>query len=749
MSLCFHACKVVDTESAFDKSVFAGDENLVSDMAEFNKRASVAVAGDEIVLAKGIWKDAELVIKGKGTADNPIILKVEEKGMVFMEGQSNLKISGSHIHVEGLVFRNGHTTSGSVISFRSSKQDLCNNCRVTECVVDDYNPVERFDSDYWVEIYGKNNRFDHCYLVGKRNKGVTVAVRLKTEASRENNHRIDHNFFGYHPVLGSNGGETLRIGTSHHSLSNSNTMVEDNYFESCNGELEVISNKSCQNVFRNNTFHECKGTLTMRHGNEILVDNNYFFGNRIVNTGGIRIINETQTVTNNYLEGLTGYRFRSAIVVMNGVPDSPINRYFQVIDSKTSNNLMIDCDHIQLCAGSDEERSASPKNCEMNNNIIYNTQKDDLFTIYDDISGISFSDNILSPNVNIPEHKEKAVEGFTHEKLSFRNDQGIKRCVEYPGIGPESDKPRPTESNTGVSWYPIKNYQIQFGTGKVIEVEPGDNTVYEAVRQSREGDIIRLIGSGEYNQTQTISIPHTLSVTARAGAEPVLTYETSTLFSLENGGSLAMEGIKVSGAECDDYSGNSVVRTSRFSMINNYKLMMRNCEFVDLDVNHSFNVVRVYKSTFADSILLSNCNFDNISGDVLRMDKEIDDVGIYNVENVVVEHCTFKDIGGVAVKLYRGGRDESTNGPILEMNNSTFTNVGKDKRNKNNAAVALYGVQYADMNNLKFDNCRNLDLHLIVGEPVITVSDSEFTNCKLVSNDEAYVRKNLKFNNSN
>ena len=110
-----------------------------------------------------------------------------------MEGQSNLRIAGKHIVVEGLVFRNGHTPTGEVISFKKSKKKLCNNCRVTECVIDNYNTSDRFDSDYWVGIYGKNNRFDHNYLVGKRNRGVTLAVRLNSEESLENNHRIAHN----------------------------------------------------------------------------------------------------------------------------------------------------------------------------------------------------------------------------------------------------------------------------------------------------------------------------------------------------------------------------------------------------------------------------------------------------------------------------------------------------------------------------------------------------------------------------
>ena len=55
-------------------------------------------------------------------------------------------------------------------------------------------------------------------------------------------------------TFGSNGGETLRIGTSHYSLSDSFTVVENNYFERTNGEVEIISVKSGKNQIRNNVF---------------------------------------------------------------------------------------------------------------------------------------------------------------------------------------------------------------------------------------------------------------------------------------------------------------------------------------------------------------------------------------------------------------------------------------------------------------------------------------------------------------
>lgn len=717
-------------------------KGLVKNMDEFNQAVQAARPGDIITLANGVWTNAELVFTGKGTAEKPITLTVQEKGKVTLEGQSFLQLAGEHVIVEGLVFKNGYTPVSEVIAFRKSKEELCNNCRVTECVVDNYNNPERFESDYWVGMYGKNNRFDHNYLVGKRNVGVTLAVRLDTEASRENNHRIDHNYFGDRPILGSNGGETIRIGTSHYSLTNSNTIVEYNYFDRCNGEHEIISNKSCRNTFRYNTFFECQGTLTMRHGNETLVESNYFFGNRKPNTGGIRIINEKQKVINNYCEGLTGYRFRGALVIMNGVPNSPINRYFQVTDSEASNNAFIDCDYIQLCAGSDAERSAVPVNTVVRNNLFYNEKKADLFTVYDDISGISFQGNVLSPNL-APISKT----GFTQAKLAFSRDPN---GILLPGdnsvkAGITEVKPHATPENTGVRWYPRNDQEVRFQTGKTIAVAPGTNTLFEAVKNSGSGDILEL-AEGNYLLTKSIDVYHPITVRAKAG-KPTIRYEKNSLFNIENGGALALDNLKIDGAECPDYSGNAVIRTSRYSMNRNYKLFIENCDFTGLDVNHSFNVLRIYKNTFADSVVLRHSTFRNISGAILQLDAETDDIGIYSAENVVIDNCQFADIGGTALNLHRGGNDESTFGPMLQLNNSRFQNVGGDKRNKAAASVSLHGVQVARITGCDFTDCQPLKLHLVVGDPITKIKESRFNNtAKVVTQDGSYKDADLNFN---
>ena len=230
--------------------------------------------GDTIVLANGVWNDFEILFEAQGSADQPITLRAQDSGKVVLSGRSNLRLAGEYLIVSGLVFKNGYTPTAEVISFRREKDVNANHSRVTEVVIDEYNNPERTETDYWVGMYGKHNRFDHNHLSGKRNKGVTMAVRLDTEQSRENHHKIDHNYFGPRPVLGSNGGETLRIGTSHFSRSNSYTLVENNYFDRADGELEIISNKSAENVFRGNVFFESRGTLTMRHGRGTLVENN-------------------------------------------------------------------------------------------------------------------------------------------------------------------------------------------------------------------------------------------------------------------------------------------------------------------------------------------------------------------------------------------------------------------------------------------------------------------------------------------
>lgn len=696
------------------------EEFLVQDQKAYKEALKQAGPGDVIKLANGTWEDFEILFKGEGKKNKPIRLTAETSGGVFLTGQSNLRLAGEYLEVSGLVFKDGYTPTSEVISFRRNSKDLANNSRVTEVVIDNFNQPERQEVDHWVMLYGKNNRFDHNHVVGKRNKGVTLAVRLNDEDSQNNHHRIDHNYFGPRPILGSNGGETIRIGTSHYSRTDSYTVVENNYFDRCDGELEIISNKSGRNQFLNNTFYQSRGTLTMRHGNNNLVEGNVFFGNDADHTGGIRVINAGQTIRNNYMEGLKGTRFGGALVVMNGVPNGPINRYDPVKDALIEINSLINSDNIQLGAGSDEERSGVPTDSRFESNLIYNDDGRDVFTVYDDMSGIDFENNILG-SMDPPDF----TGGFSRETVSLtRAENGLMYPQEAISAGVKRDMTVTTKEMTGVTWFPKTEPIVQFGSGDTHAVTSEEGALFAAIEAAQAGDVIAL-SPGDYVVRKFLKIDKPLTI--KAVGEVNISFERSALFEILNGGSLQLSGLNISGAEAPDNAGNSVIRTSPYSMLENYRLEISDTNFTQMDVNHSFNILRVSKGTFADNILIENSNFKDVTGAIFQLDKEDDDYGIYNAEYLTIKNSTFENVEGALVNFYRGGTDESTFGPHFNLSESSVSDIGGGKRNKSKASLLLHGVQVTNISGNSFKNSQPFVINHTVGEPKTRIVENKFS----------------------
>jgi poly(beta-D-mannuronate) lyase len=364
----------------------------VSTAAQISAALKNVRPGDTLTMTNGIWKDALIVFQANGTKSAPILLRGESYGGVVVSGSSSLRICGRNLIVDGLLFRDGSSPSGDVIEFRGLAGES-DSCRLTNSAIINYNPADSTKDNKWVSLYGTYNRVDHCYLRGKTNSGTTLVVWL---SNRPNYHQIDHNYFAYRPVLyGWNGGETIRVGTSDWSMYDSFTIVEYNLFEECNGEIEIISSKSCGNVYRYNTFVSCQGTLTLRHGNRCTVEGNFFFGNHAPNSGGIRIIGEDHKAFNNYVSSTDGSSMKSALTIMNGVPNSPLNRYFQVKRAMVVFNTFVDNAHtFNLGAGKDSERSLPPLDCVIANNLVQGTSAP-LITLTDVPANMTWQGNIF------------------------------------------------------------------------------------------------------------------------------------------------------------------------------------------------------------------------------------------------------------------------------------------------------------------------------------------------------------------
>lgn len=286
--------------------------SLPATSAEFAARNAAEVKaatdrtkpGDVVVLENGSWRDQVIEFAGEGAPNKPIVLRARTPGGVKLEGSSRLEISGRYLQVEGLRFEGGALTDGqAIVQFRGRKGEASNS-RLTESAIVRYNPQDPKVKYAWVALYGTENRVDHNRFEGQAHAGVTVVVFRRPK--KVDKHLIDDNYFVDRPPGSGNGYEAIRVGTSQSASSISNTRIERNLFERTDGEVETVSIKSGGNVIRENTFREVAGTLTLRHGNGNIVEQNYFLGGHKPGTGGIRVTGEDHVVRGNVLQEIEG-----------------------------------------------------------------------------------------------------------------------------------------------------------------------------------------------------------------------------------------------------------------------------------------------------------------------------------------------------------------------------------------------------------------------------------------------------------
>lgn len=399
-------------------------EIQVLDPARLESAGREAAPGDFLVLPEGEFRDVSLLFEGRGTDKAPITLRAAVPGKTVFTGGSTLRISGQHLVVEGLHFKEPDPTISDLVMFRRDSKTPSSHCRLTNCAITSTLKEDGKKESRWVGLYGSSNRVDHCVISGKTGKGTTLVVWLG-EGS-EGGHQIDHNYFGPREKLGKNGGETIRVGDSKTSMLKGGCLVEANLFEHCNGEAECISNKSCGNLYRGNTFLEVGGTLTLRHGNGCIVEDNVFIGNGVNGTGGVRIIGEDHVVRGNYFENLAGDDARSSICLMMGIPDSPLNRYFQVKRARVLGNSLVNCEHPVLIGLSDDDKSVlAPEETVFEGNRI-ESPKHPVIEARCDLSGITWQENDLqcqetgiaaTPGIRVGEAKVRKLTPLNRKEV--------------------------------------------------------------------------------------------------------------------------------------------------------------------------------------------------------------------------------------------------------------------------------------------------------------------------------------------
>lgn len=319
----------------FAMPTMAGKTYKVASADELKKAAEAVVAGDEIVIINGNYTNWESVINTTGTSSKPVIIRAETPGKVVFSGDVNkpiFQLTGSFTEISGLTFSGCNVfkaKSGFLIELKNSQY-----CRVTDCTFTKNTAKDQFMPIVVISGKGEKNRVDHCSFTSNIDN-QELQVKITADAVPQHS-LIDHNIFRDKAKVSwkvFNGGECVQIGQDPVMLGTqyAYTTVRDNHFIHCDGEAEVISNKSSGNQYINNYFEECQGELVMRGGHDCLIDSNTFKGG----LGGIRVNGTHHTITNNTLSGLS-----SGIRLMYGMAKgkTEIGFYIAASDCLIKNN---------------------------------------------------------------------------------------------------------------------------------------------------------------------------------------------------------------------------------------------------------------------------------------------------------------------------------------------------------------------------------------------------------------------------
>jgi poly(beta-D-mannuronate) lyase len=274
-----------------------------TDIDDFLDAVNDAQEGDEIILANGSYdvssnKDTKFSDR-KGTATKPIIVRAQEVGKVTLEG------SATRYKFENCKFFTWYGFNHTHPSSRENDNiffDGGNNNRFARCEVK-LDDKDNRSKRHWLKISNcKAMKVDHCFFHHKESEGQFCNVSFDGDNEHGEGPLFEYNYFLHQDYnkhvgddnIGDAGGEAIQMGASQVCRFYFRGIFRYNYFEECNGDGEMITNKSSGNIYYNNSFTKTLGTMTLRHGDSTAMLGNYF------EACGLRVGGAKNLIANNH-----------------------------------------------------------------------------------------------------------------------------------------------------------------------------------------------------------------------------------------------------------------------------------------------------------------------------------------------------------------------------------------------------------------------------------------------------------------
>ncbi|PSW20493.1 alginate lyase [Photobacterium sanctipauli] len=415
---------------------------------------------------------------------NDVTVKAEEAGTVLLTGLVQLVTQGDDITLDSLVFTEGGPAERfGGVRLEGMRNTLQNSTFYYFNEDYAYEPDER-RSEYprylWVSLWGKDGKVVNNRFEGKHKRGTLIGIQKNID-DKADNHLIAENIFysqkknRYNELdikeairYNGNSWEAIRIGDSKSSQWPSRTQFINNLLVDSDGERELISVKSGENLIAGNTIFESASMISLRHGKGNIVENNVVLGNLKQDTGGIRIYDENHIVRNNYFMGLRGAGgqiagnadVRGGVVINTGiinvkdgevldqsVKGKELNKQWTPKNVSVANNTMVDVE-FGMVHGNQGHRVS----------LFDNSSVDTIFTG----DKISFNDNVVfnldealqslraDPQAALtsPSYSNEVYYGSTHgfyslpkgilaEKPSYKMVNGF---YQFEGVGADVSK---------------------------------------------------------------------------------------------------------------------------------------------------------------------------------------------------------------------------------------------------------------------------------------------------------------------
>ncbi|MDD2798601.1 MAG: chondroitinase-B domain-containing protein [Bacteroidales bacterium] len=477
-------------------------KRIVSTVTQFKDALAAMNPGDTVLVLDGTYNLGGVKVTRGGSSLKPIVVISKNLHGAKIIGASSFSLSGiSFVTFSSFLF---DVEPVSTIL----KLEGCSNVRITRNILLMKNLTDTQTSK-WITVgdvwenevcNSHHNRIDHNLFDGKYDQGAWIIIDGSHGAvpAISQHDLIDHNIFRNNTPRVTNEKETIRLGVSDLSHKDAFAVVEYNLFEDCDGDPEIVSVKSNCDTVRNNTFRRCLGTISLRQGNNSVVEGNFIFGEGkttifdggTIGCGGVRVYGLNHKITNNYFEGLTGSKWDAACTLTNGDvtnTSTSLSSHFLPENIEFAfNTLVNNKSNIEIGFDNNASYGKAPINCKIVNNIIV-ANENPIVKYYSATSfaGVNFQNNIMYSTGSAT----LGLTGITDSQIKTVDPQLVQSdCRAY---GQNCDKKMPVVLYKLSASSPAINASVGYAS-----------IIYDFEKQPSIG--IRDIGADEFNAVDEI-----------------------------------------------------------------------------------------------------------------------------------------------------------------------------------------------------------------------------------------------------